>query len=366
MSGHSGSVVGQGPLCPPKAPSGNGLEAVDTAGAGGGRHPHPAERLRTVEYRRLVGALAEWLQALGYAGTTVYDAPRLAAEFFGWLEAAGLTDRHRVTAATVGAYSAHLAERPNRTRGGGLSRAYLAKHRQALRLLARYLWESGQGGFDVPPEPRRRPPAPAPEVLTRAEVRALYAACETDALGLRDRAALAVYYGCGLRRSEGTALDVADVLLDRSLVYVRRGKGYRERYVPLAAGAAADLRAYLHEARPALADPGADALLVSVRGGRVGGRSLLNRLQRLCASVPALDGRAVGLHTLRHSVATHLLQAGMPLDEIGAFLGHATLDSTQRYTHLAHGPTARSGDEQPAPRVHQADATDADPVHADV
>lgn len=303
--------------------------------------------LKTTEYRRLVVALGEWLRALGYASSTAYYVPRHAAEFFGWLEAAGVMDHRRITAQAVEAYLGYLSERPNRRRGGGLSRGYLSKQRQALRLLARYLWESRQGGFNVPAEPRRNAPTESvPEVLTRAEVEALYGACEDTALGMRDRAMLAVYYGCGLRRSEGVALDVADVLLEQGMVYVRQGKNYRERYVPLAWGVRQGLAAWLYEARPLLADPDEDALLVSVQGSRITGQSLYLRLGRLQGEVPPLRRRKIGLHTLRHSVATHLLQAGMALEEIAAFLGHASLESTQRYTHLLDVLTRRGDHER--------------------
>lgn len=289
--------------------------------------------LETPSFIRLEQALSAWLRALGYADSTVYYAPLHVREFFAWCEAAGQADPRRIDAAAVESYLGYLAERKNTRRGGGLSRAYLMKHRQALRLLARYLWESGQGGFSVPPEiPRKR--VGTPEVLTRSAMEALYACCQESRLGLRDRAMLALYYGCGLRRSEGTALDVGDVLLDRDMLYVRRGKNYRERYVPLTQGVARDLAAYLLEARPQLARPSEKALLVSQRGRRITGQSLLLRLKHLRDEVPGLCGREIGLHTLRHSVATHLLQAGMPLEEIAQFLGHESLESTQIYTHL--------------------------------
>ena len=171
-------------------------------------------------------------------------------------------------------------------------------------------------------------------MLLRSHVEALYAACEETPLGLRDRAMLALYYGCGLRRSEGVALDMGDVLLERAMVYVRCGKNYRERYVPLAHGVARDLETYLLEVRPLLAHPKTRALLVSVRGRRIGGQSLLLRLRRLQEQAGVLPNTQIGLHTLRHSVATHLLEAGMPLEEITQFLGHQSLESTQRYTHL--------------------------------
>ncbi|MEO1076147.1 MAG: tyrosine-type recombinase/integrase, partial [Bacteroidota bacterium] len=175
--------------------------------------------------------------------------------------------------------------------------------------------------------------------------------------GLRDRAMLAVYYGSGLRRTEGVRLDLADVLTTTSaggrvhpnraaMLYVRHGKAApksgapRERYVPLAGGTARDLHAYLDEARSRLLG-GRDttAFFVSQRGRRISGQGLLLRLQRLQAraarSTPSLAGKTIGLHTLRHSIATHLLEAGMPLEEIARFLGHRSLESTQRYTHLA-------------------------------
>jgi site-specific recombinase XerD len=236
----------------------------------------------------------------------------------------------------VEAYLSHVAAQPNERRGGALSASYVEKHRQALRLLARMLRESGGSALDVPPRARHRAlPLPQVEVLTRAEVSALYAECASDVLGLRDRALLAACYGCGLRRSEAVGLDAADVLHGRGVVYLRRGKNYRERYVPMAVGAARDLAAWLHEGRPVLAHPREAALFVSARSGRrLGGQSLLARLKALCGGVPSLRGRAVGLHTLRHSVATHLMQAGVRLEEIAAFLGHSSLESTQRYTHL--------------------------------
>ncbi len=208
--------------------------------------------LTTPEYVRLEGAFREWLCALGYAETTSYSLPLHLREFLCHLEHVGLTDHRQIDAGAVEAYFSALHERPNRRRGGGLSRSYLLKHRQALRLFSRYLYESGQGGFRVPPAVKR-PRTARPTVLTREEVEALYEACSDATLGLRDRAMLALYYGCGLRRSEGVGLDVEDVLLQRDLVYVRRGKNYRERYVPLARGVARDLAAYLYQGRPVLA-----------------------------------------------------------------------------------------------------------------
>jgi integrase/recombinase XerD len=154
-------------------------------------------------------------------------------------------------------------------------------------------------------------------------------------VGYRDRAVLELLYGCGLRVSELTALDVLDADLADGYLRVR-GKGDKERLVPVGAVAAEALRAYLEHGRPYLRakkssirqDP--SAMFVNVRGGR------LTR-QAVFALVRTYGGR-VGLalhpHTLRHSFATHMLQGGAELRALQEMLGHADISTTQVYTHV--------------------------------
>jgi site-specific recombinase XerD len=184
-------------------------------------------------------------------------------------------------------------------------------------------------------KPEKYPPR---VILTRDEIRRLYQVTDNTQLGYRDRAMLGVYYGLGLRRSEGVGLDVKDVLLKKNLVYVRKGKNYRERYVPVSQVVRTDLENYILYVRDSFfyspekrKNP---ALLVSMQGRRVAGTTLIFRLQ-LLAEKAGID-KTVGLHTLRHSIATHLLSSGMSLDSICRFLGHSSLESTQIYTHLSN------------------------------
>ena len=155
---------------------------------------------------------------------------------------------------------------------------------------------------------------------------------------MRDRAMLAVYYGCGIRKREGTELEVSDVLFERRLLYVRQAKNNHERYVPINLKSLQDLEIYIYNARPLLIDETyqSETLFISERGREMKGQSLICRLKVLKALTgnPELQNRTFGLHALRHSIATHLLQAGMELENIALFLGHKTLDSTQLYTHL--------------------------------
>jgi site-specific recombinase XerD len=145
---------------------------------------------------------------------------------------------------------------------------------------------------------------------------------------------LAVYYGCGLRRNEGVNLDIHDILFDKNLVYVRKGKNYKERYVPMSAGVKEDLQNYIDFVRPVLIKTGAKALFLNQYGKRLGSNSMADRLQNL--KEKAEINKEAGLHALRHSIATHLLQSGMELEKIKRFLGHASLESTQIYTHIAY------------------------------
>jgi integrase/recombinase XerC len=146
--------------------------------------------------------------------------------------------------------------------------------------------------------------------------------------GLRDRAALELLYGAGLRVSELVGLDVRDVSTDAVRV---RGKGNKERLVPLVAKARAALDEYL--ARRGELRPLGEALLLNRRGGRLTARSVARHLMKYALLAGAR--RHVHPHALRHSFATHLLDMGADLRGIQELLGHASLSTTQRYTHVS-------------------------------
>ncbi|NJO00936.1 MAG: phage integrase family protein [Bacteroidia bacterium] len=165
-------------------------------------------------------------------------------------------------------------------------------------------------------------------------MQALYAACAPTAAGQRDRAMLALYYGCGLRASEGLRLEVKDLDLDKGLLLVTKTKTYRPRYVPLSEAVRADLEAWLTYGRPRLLKGESEAVLIHTRGAYREASDFNRRLQKLLHQGGI--SRRVTLHGLRHSVATHLLENGMALSYIAAFLGHQSLEVTQHYTHLSY------------------------------
>ena len=206
----------------------------------------------------------------------------------------------------------------------------------ALRRFYRYQVREGRRSDD--PTARIDPPQmgrPLPATLTEAEVEALLAAPATDEpRGLRDRAMLEVLYATGLRVSELVTLEAGRVSLQQGVVHVV-GKGDRERLVPLGDEAAAWLRRYLREGRPALAEGrgASDALFVTRRGGAMT-RQAFWQLIRRYAGVAGIE-KHLSPHTLRHAFATHLLDHGADLRAVQMLLGHADLSTTQIYTHVA-------------------------------
>jgi integrase/recombinase XerD len=171
------------------------------------------------------------------------------------------------------------------------------------------------------------------------EIGGLYNAVQDNTLGLRDKAMLALYYGCGLRKQEGISLNTVDILLDKDLIHVRKGKGYKARFVPISGQQKTDLENYLNYGRPYLQNlhKKEEALLLSIRGQRMSGATAFERIQNLKA-IAGID-KPIGLHTLRHSIATHLLKSGMKLEQIQRLLGHSSMESTQIYTHITHEAT---------------------------
>ena len=280
---------------------------------------------------------AWWLEAQGYATTTINAMPRVVDEFLKWLHQHGIESVEKAGPRLISNYFMYLQMRPNRRRGGGLSIGYINKHRQALVKFSEYLLKMRNEFmpvyFKALVEEKKHITVLYPE-----EIKELYyQAAQHPKLKYRDIVMLDMYYGCGLRRREGEMLDLEDVDIKNRRVYVRYGKQYKERLVPFTYQIADNIKNYLVWRNELLASkPEEKALLVSLKEKRVHAQSLLLRLKALQENsrLKALREKTIGLHTLRHSIATHLLQAGMKLDTIRQFLGHSSLESTQIYTHV--------------------------------
>jgi integrase/recombinase XerD len=229
-------------------------------------------------------------------------------------------------------YLAHLASGDG---GRAASAATLRRRSACLRGFYRHLRREGlrdsdpTAGLSAPRRSRK-----LPHVLTRGEIdRVLSQPRGTDPHALRDRALLELMYACGLRASEAIGLELGDVDLEERVLRAR-GKGSKERIVPIGQAALRAVRIYLERGRPGLVKDGLEAhLFVNFRGGPLTRQGLYKIVRRHATSAGLAD--RMSPHTLRHTFATHLLAGGCDLRSVQEMLGHADVSTTQLYTHLS-------------------------------
>ena len=210
-------------------------------------------------------------------------------------------------------------------------------HRKSACLRSFYRHLRRDGLLDTDPTatlsaPRRT--RKLPHVLTRGEIEKLLSQPRgTAPAALRDRALLELMYACGLRASEAIGLELMDVDIDEGVLRAR-GKGSKERVVPIGQAAIGALRPYLDRGRPALVKGSAEKhLFVNFRGGSLTRQGLYKIVRRHALTAGLAD--RMSPHTLRHTFATHLLAGGCDLRSVQEMLGHADVSTTQLYTHLS-------------------------------
>ena len=280
--------------------------------------------MKNQEYLEVVEGLGEWMERLNYAKGSVRSRQRQIKLFLEFMESKGRENLEEITKEDLDSYNAYLHARPiaMRTIEGYIS---------ALKLLNQY-----RGLYGLPPVMSKRLRITKSvkierEVLSEAEINQLYDCCADDVYGNRDRVILALYYGCGLRYREGAHVEQRDVNFSSGLLHVRKGKNYRERYVPMSKGVMEELRRWVEHYQELFTNQ--TNLLISSRSGKkIRSSALNNRLRKLLAE--ARIEKRITLHGLRHSIATHLMEKGMKLEDVGQFLGHVTLETTQIYVHV--------------------------------
>jgi integrase/recombinase XerD len=320
--------------------------------------------IKSEHFNWLLNNFKEWLDILGYAETTVNTLPPHIKELLHFLEnhtplslrrggQGGEVHITQVKSRHISEFANYLKSRSNLKYGGGLSSSSINKTLQAVTTFARYLNQTGKHILDATP---RRVVNDVDEkiILSKEEIKALYESTflhhreNTIAMGQRDRAIIAIFYGCGLRKNEGSKLNITDIDLVRKLVFVRKGKGNKQRYVPIANKHVEDIKAYLEEGRnwfllehkavhyykQGKKKPNTDdeAFFINQQGQR------MNAFYQRIEYMKEKSGieKHFSTHNLRHSIATHLLQSGMSIEDIAKFLGHSSLESTQIYTHIVN------------------------------
>lgn len=262
----------------------------------------------------------------GSSQNTIEAYGRDLNRYIDYLAGSGVTDPDEVERPLVEDYVGALCDL-------GLAASSVERGVSAVKGFHRFMYNEGiasscpTAGLPLPAKPSR-----LPDVISREQAaKLLDQPFPNSPAGLRDHALLEVLYGCGLRVSELVGLDERNVLLDQEVLRVF-GKGSKERVVPVLGAAARALAAYMEEGRGELVGRRpTSAVFLNVRGDRISRQSIHTIVERY--------GRVVGIdgmhpHTLRHSFATHLLEGGADLRIVQELLGHASISTTQLYTHL--------------------------------
>ncbi len=278
----------------------------------------------------------QWLRTQNYSERTIANRLSYLGFFIKWADARGLVYPHEVTRPALEAYQRHLfhLRKPD---GKPLSfrsqRGRLVPIRTFFGWLTRsnVLLANPASELTLPKMEKRLPRA----VLTAEEAERVIAVPDVrDVAGLRDRAILEVFYSCGLRRSELCKLRVVEVDFERHTLFVREGKGRKDRMIPIGSRAVAWVMKYLDESRPHLVLGDDDGTLFLTTTGE---SITPNRMTQLVRGYIEASGvpKKGSCHVFRHTMATLMLEGGADIRYIQAMLGHVSLETTQIYTQVS-------------------------------
>jgi len=304
------------------------------------------DTLINTSYKAITEKYCNWLDTLGYSESLVNSCKLRICDFFRWLESNQIQSINLLTSKHIAEYHSYLETRPNKVfKGYLLGTVHINWYFFAIDKLLEFLHQYGMERLPVLSNHRIRvnnQERVLPfDVLTQAEIKTLYNSIpetypqyhfkERQAKHYELRLVLTLFYGCGLRRTEGYNLQIQDIDFDKKTIFVKQGKGYKDRIVPMNAGVYKELEDYIYNFRSRLKLN--HNRLFAHTGAAL--RLKLKHLLRTCND-KNISKKRISLHTLRHSIATHLLQNGMSLENIALFLGHSQLDSTQIYTHIVN------------------------------
>jgi integrase/recombinase XerD len=275
------------------------------------------------------------LKAIGYNRGKDSMYPIMIREFLHFIEQSHIEDVRKCNRKIIAEFFVYLNERPNQRRQyQNLGHSHISKFMLSLRMFFDFLIDAGE--IDALPTLLNKffwGKKTEREILTEDEIKKLYANCKTS----RDKAVIALAYGCGLRRSEITSLKVSDIHFNRDVLVVRDGKNHKNRTVPLSDTVKNDLRKYLKERFGVMRknkiyekfffySPSPQRTLIL-------GGAMNNRLKKLVYRIFPDNPRMkkISLHSLRASIAVHLIDRNAEITLVQRFLGHSCIDTTHLY-----------------------------------
>jgi integrase/recombinase XerD len=302
-------------------------------------------------YTEIQKEYTNWLDTLGFSNGLVYDYKFRVRDFLEWLQTQGVSKINQLTDKHIKTYFDYLQIRSNKRKKAGLSVSHLNHNFCAIDKLMEFLHQMGMETAPTPTNYRLKVDKQLRinniEPFTQQEIKILHANItntyphftfiQKEAKQEQLKLIFALYYACGLRRTEGYKLTVQDIDFDKRTIFVRQGKNYKDRIVPMNKGVYKALQHYIYNFRN-LQKVNHKRLFIHHTNALSRSLKELQQTTQIYAeqsrSNQVIKQKRLSLHILRHSIATHLLQNGMSIENIAQFLGHSTLNSTQIYTHI--------------------------------
>ncbi len=262
---------------------------------------------------------------LGYCKTIVNNYPKYAQNILDYTKETPqkITDYH------IKNYYEYLKTKPSRTTKKAISESHIYSQLFAIKLYFDYL-ERTKNIKRNPYNLRIKQPTKKERIVfTQEEIELLYKSTQN----LEEKTILHLCYGCGLRRSEAQDLNIKDVNFEQKLLFIRKGKGKKRRVIPLTESIVKDLKDYFSYTE-IVRNQDEESFLVNIYGNKIKGENMYTLFKRILKRTQSLKPENYCLHSLRHSIATHLLENEMSIEMVRDFLGHSQLVSTQIYTRI--------------------------------
>jgi integrase/recombinase XerD len=290
----------------------------------------------TEEYKKQSEGFTQYLLQLGHSLQGAKVKYYRLREFFSFLESVGVQEIKQIQTVHINDFYNYIRSRPGKTKeGGALTQKTVYDIMRALQLFFNMLYDKGSIKTHLASIVKYPCPGTYKErtVLLQEEVKQLLEVCKMP----HERAILALGYGCGLRVSEMVQCNIEDVKLQENILIVPRGKGNKRRTVPMSAGVAKELGDYFFNERVHYNTITQKAFIVHSKGGRMQKYTLNKILKEIIKRTKSekIQEKQISIHNLRHSIATHLLEQGVKVEQVRQFLGHSQLESTEIYTRVS-------------------------------
>ncbi len=285
-------------------------------------------------YEHQLEKYRDHLLTLGHNPLSVGIKENYLKEFFEQMHLRGIRKIENITAEHIKEYQDYIQSRPNKRTKQKLNIKTINNHFRSIELFFMMLLDRGEIQINPLSEIQIHFPEENTErtILSKSQIKSLYDHTKSEI----EKVILGLGYGCGMRVTEIVQCNIEDLQLKQGIIIIPRGNNNKRRVIPITQQVIKDLECYLNEVRMYLGSKDVQALLINSKGRRLQKYTMNKILKQIIRRTKdkTINPDEITMHTLRHSIATHLLEQGMPLQQVRQFLGHDQLETTEIYTHI--------------------------------